>query len=325
MKHILDDAINKYLDPNIPEWGEDEEEADLWAITPEGQDPSLPGEGLARHDMLYIGEGCNKMFLIVGGKIVWTFSTGKGWEYDDVWMTPDGNILFTRMPWAGEVTPQKKLVWRYDCGENREVHAIQPIGDDKALMVVNGHPPKLVMIDRKTGNVLWEKVVPYNSDLSVHGQFRRMRYTPDGTYLMSYLQEEKVVEYDEDMNVVWQYNIHMPWAAIRLKNGNTLITAESQNRVIEVNKAGEIVWEFHLSEIPEEYRLNGSQSCVRLDNGNTILCSRGDVGKTPQLVEVTPDKKVVWVLKDWKNLGPATTVHILHDGVDPRIPSSVQR
>src|SRR5262245_1640757 len=46
----------------------------------------LPGKGLAQHPMLYIGEGYNKMFLVNDGKIIWTYSTGKGNEYDDVWM-----------------------------------------------------------------------------------------------------------------------------------------------------------------------------------------------------------------------------------------------
>ncbi len=38
-----------------------------------------------------------------------------------------------------------------------------------------------------------------------------------------------------------------------------------------------------------------------------------------QLVEVTPDKKVVWVLWDWVDLGPATAVQILDD---PGIPEN---
>ena len=37
------------------------------------------------------------------------------------------------------------------------------------------------------------------------------------------------------------------------------------------------------------------------------------------MVEITPDKKVVWVLQDWKNLGDATAVQILDD---PGIPEN---
>jgi hypothetical protein len=66
--------------------------------------------------------------------------------------------------------------------------------------------------------------------------------------------------------------------------------------------------------LPAEYRFAiALQSCTRLANGNTIFCSRGNVanGKGPQLVEVTPDKKVVWVLQDWKTIGSGSAMQIL--------------
>lgn len=80
MKHIMDEAIQKFTDPSIPAWGASEEEIDMpfWRVAEEGSDLSLSGGGLARHDMLYIGEGCNKVFLVKDGKIIWTYCTGKG-------------------------------------------------------------------------------------------------------------------------------------------------------------------------------------------------------------------------------------------------------
>lgn len=63
---------------------------------------------MAQHPMLYIGEGYNKILLVNNGKIAWTYSTGPGWEYDDVWMLSNGNILFTRMQYIAEVTPDKR-------------------------------------------------------------------------------------------------------------------------------------------------------------------------------------------------------------------------
>jgi hypothetical protein len=71
--------------------------------------------------------------------------------------------------------------------------------------------------------------------------------------------------------------------------------------------------------LPEPYRFINTQTCTRLANGNTIICSRGGSGKGPQLVEVTPDKKVAWVLQDWSVVGPATAVQVLDD---PGIPEN---
>jgi hypothetical protein len=102
-------------------------------------------------------------------------------------------------------------------------------------------------------------------------------------------------------------------------NGNTLITDEKNKLTFEVNPKGERVWELKPEDLPPPFRFIDTQSCTRLANGNTIICSRGDGGKGPQLVEVTQDKKVVWVLHDWANLGPATAVQILDD---PGIPEN---
>ncbi len=284
--------------------------------------PNLPGRGLAQHPMLYIGEGDNRIYILNKGKVVWTYSTGPGNELDDVWMLSNGNILYSRMQYVAEVTPEKQVVWRYDVPAGTELHAAQPIGLDKVLFILNGDPAKLMVMNIKTGQVevqhdLLDSRPP---DRSVHAEFRRARYTSQGTYLIPYLEKDQVVEYDKDFNVVWQYNIPTPWAAVRLKNGNTLITDEHDILTREVNPKGETVWELKPEDLPEAYRFGNTQSATRLSNGNTIICSRGGKNRGPQLVEVTPDKRVVWVLQDWQHLGPATAVQVLDDPGLPEIP-----
>ena len=231
-----------------------------WKVSP--PDTSLPGKGLAQHPMLYIGEGCNKIFLVNDGKVVWTYPTGKGWEYDDVWMLSNGNILFSRMSYAAEVTPQKKVVWRLDAPKGTEIHTVQPVGLDKVLLVENGTPPRMLIINIKTGAVVTEHVIP-DAGAGVHGQFRRFRLTANGTYLAPYLQMGEVVEYDQNFNAIWSYKIPSAWAAIRLHNGNTLIAGERDQVTREVNPKGETVWEFDLkTDLPPGINFSGSQSCV---------------------------------------------------------------
>src|SRR3984957_13787984 len=249
----------------------------------------LPGRGLAQHSMLYVGENCTKMFLVDDGRVIWTYQTGPGYEYDDVWMLSNGNILYTRMQYVAEVTPEKKVVWRYDCNngsgaDHSEVHTCQPIGLDRVMFVVNGLPPPLVIVNTKTGAVEVSHEIPSADNQAfdprnIHAQFRRARYTAQGTYLISYLSSNSVVEYDSNFNEVWRYGIRSPWAAIRLKNGNTLITDEGDKLTREVNPKGETVWEFKADDLPEQYRfVSAPQSCTRLANGNTIFCSRGGNG-----------------------------------------------
>ncbi len=322
----LDEALKKFEEGKFPKWAEIEEETDPknWEVSK--QDSSYPGNGLARFPMLYIGEGNNEMLLVKDGKIAWTLSTGKGWEYDDVWMLTNGNILFSRMYWAAMVTPDKKYVWRYDVPEGCELHTLQPIGLDKVMYVLNKKPyPEVVIYNITTHEEEYRHEIPYDESATVHGQFRRFRITQDNTFLAACLSMNVVKEFDMDFNEIWSYEIKHPWAAVRLKNGNTLITGEADGVHVEVNHDKQTVWEYRLTDIPEKYRMNGSQSCVRLDNGNTVICSMGDKGKTPQLIEVTPEKEIVWVLKDWENLGPATAVQILNESGIPENPGECQR
>jgi len=328
-------ALDRFAAPDVPAMGPAEipSAAGKWtnALTPTG----LPGNSLAQHPMLYVGENYTKMLLINGGKVIWTYQTGPGYEYDDVWMLSNGNILFTRMQYVAEITPDKKVVWRYDCnnggGTNHtEVHTCQPIGLDRVMFVVNGLPPRLVIVNSRSGagevnhEVPSADGQPFNPK-SIHGQFRRARYTAQGTYLLSYLTQNNVVEYDKSFHKVWSYSIKSPWAALRLKNGNTLITDEQDSLTREVNSRGETVWEFTKTDLPEAYRfVQAPQTCTRLAKGNTIFCSRGGGGKGPQLVEVTPDKRVVWVLQDWQDLGDATAVQILDDPGIPEVPGESQ-
>ena len=320
--------LDRFTAPDVPAMGPAETESPMGKWTNAPTVTGLPGKGLAQHPMLYVGENYTKMFLVNNGKVLWTYQTGKGYEYDDVWMLSNGNILFTRMQYVAEITPDKKVVWRYDCdnstGTNHtEVHTCQPIGLDKVMFVLNGLPPRLMVVNIRTSAVEVNHELPYDQSFNprnIHGQFRRARFTAQGTYLLSYLSENKVVELDRNFSQIWSYPIRSPWAALRLKNGNTLITDEADSLTREVNPKGETVWEFKSSELPEAYRLaDAPQTCTRLANGNTIFTSRGGGGKGPQLVEVTPDKKVVWALEDWQALGGATAVQILDD---PGIPEN---
>lgn len=318
--------LKRFTSPDVPALGPAETE-----VAPRKWDkpaPSgLPGNGMAQHPMLYIGEGYNKMLLVNNGKVAWTYSTGSGFEYDDVWMLSNGNVLFTRMQYVAEVTPEKKVVWRYDAPEGTEIHTCQPIGLDKVMFVLNGLPPQLLVVNIKTKAVEVRHDLPASSltdKATVHAQFRRTRYTAQGTYLVPFLEMGKVVEFDKNFKEIWSYEIPTPWAAVRLKNGNTLITDEMDILTREVNSKKETVWELRPSDLPEAYRYINTQSATRLANGNTVVCSRGTEGKTPQLVEVTPKKQVVWVLQDWANLGPATAVQMLDDPGIPERPGDSQ-
>ena len=140
-----------------------------------------------------------------------------------------------------------------------------------------------------------------------------------------------MVEYDKHFKQIWSYDIPTPWAAVRLHNGNTLITDEHGPLVREVNPKSETVWEFTQADLPPNIVLHNIQTSERLANGNTVIFSSTGGVKAEdrpniiQAIEVTPDKKLVWVLQDWKNLGPATTAQFLDQPGLPEKPGDLQR
>ena len=53
-----------------------------------------------------------------------------------------------------------------------------------------------------------------------------------------------MVELNQQGNVVWQVGMEQPIAAVRLHNGNTLITSMTEHRAVEVDRDGKEVWTY---------------------------------------------------------------------------------
>jgi hypothetical protein len=291
----------------------------------------LPGEGLAQHPFLYYGEGNNVLYVVNHGRVVWTYVFPTGGEIDDAWMLSNGHIICTTMNHCYEVTPDKKIVWSYDCPTNTQIHALQPVGLDQVMIVENGLPPHLYILNKKDNSkaLTHELTVTNTTDpRTVHTQFRNCRITAQGTYLLPYLAERRIVEYDKDWKEIWNVKSEACWSAVRLKNGNTLVPGDNRAFVRELNPKGEVVWAIEKNDLPG-IELRGIQTVNRLDNGNTVFCNRGGSNTNRfgivQVIEVTPDKKVVWALRDWTALGSATGIQLLDQSGTPEKPGDLKR
>ena len=299
----------------------------------------LPGNGLAQHSFLYTGEWDHRLtnqtiYLVQDGRVTWSYripindAKGTLQELGDATRLSNGNIVFCRKVGASEVTPDKQIIWNLDAPEGTEIHSVQPIGLDRVLVTQNGNPAKLMLINIVTGQTEKELTLPVaHPEKSPHLQFRRVHRTKAGTYLAAHLGDNQVVEYDAAGKAIWTYATKGPWSATRLDNGNTLISSY-HSTVQEVNPQGKVVWQFSETNIPE-YKCFIFQEASRLANGNTVICNWcpvdiKDAKQWPgsvQVLEVTPAKKVVWALSQWKNpdLGPASSIQLLDE---PGIPEN---
>ena len=151
-----------------------------------------------------------------------------------------------------------------------------------------------------------------------------MRRTAAGTFLVTHMDWNRVAEYDAAGKEIWALAVLSPWAALRLPNGNTLVSS-NRSFVREFTPSGEIVWEYTKEDAAKAgIPLYNCQGMQRLKNGNTVIsswCANGiknpaDWPGSVQFIEVTPSKEIVWTLRSWEgdaDFGPATTIQLLDE------------
>jgi hypothetical protein len=239
----------------------------------------------------------------------------------DIALLPSGNILVqTAANNVVEITPEKTIAWRWDAravpGNNDgvEIHAFQRLKNGDTMIAESGNR-RIIEVSRE-GKIVRE--VPLTVEHpNTHRDTRMARKLDNGHYLVCHEADATVREYDARGKVVWSYVLDLNnqprtpnhdghgtevFGAIRLKNGNTLIAGGNNNRVLEVNKQGKVVWTIERDELPG-IRLYWVTRLQELPNGNRIIGNTHAGTDNPQLFEVTRDKKVVWSFRDHTNFG----------------------
>jgi len=189
-------------------------------------------------------------------------------------------------------------------------------------MIAESGPARIIEVD-KDGKIQHEIKLKVTHP-ATHSDTRLARKLANGHYLVAHESDGAVREYDAAGRVVWEYEVplfgqekkggHGPeafgnsvFSASRLPNGNTLLGAGNGHSVLEVTPAKEIVWKITQHDLPG-ITLAWVTRVERLANGNTLIgnCHAGP--DNPQFIEVTPEKKVVWTFKDFKNFGNSMPV-----------------
>ncbi len=246
------------------------------------------------------------------GTTAWSRKIG---AIHDLHALPEDHTLYqTTFRNVLEADADGEIVWRYDAPENVEIHAFQRLPGGATLVAESG-TRRLIEV-AKDGSVLVEVPLTVN-DPDRHRDTRLARKTAAGTYLVAHEKDQAVREYTADGTVVWEYEVGSKvYGVERLKTGHTLIGAGDGHRVIEVNPAGETVWELTSDDLPG-VELVWVTTATRLANGNTVVVNCHAGPENPQILEVTPDKRVVWSFKDFARFGNSLPVAVLPGTVLP--------
>jgi len=208
-----------------------------------------------------------------------------------------------------------------NAGKRVEVHAFQRLSDGLTMLAESG-TARIIEVDM-AGKLHREIKLKVNHP-NPHSDTRLVRKITNGNYLVAHESDGFVREYNSTGAIVWEFEIplfgkprkagHGPeafgnsaFSATRLANGNTLIGSGNGHSVLEVTPTKEIVWKLEQNDLAD-ITLAWVTRVERLANGNTRLgnCHAGP--DNPQFIEVTPEKKVVWTFKDWKNFGNSMPV-----------------
>jgi outer membrane protein assembly factor BamB len=267
---------------------------------------------------LVAGDYDKKRLAIVSpdGKIEWEEKIGG--ECHDLQVLPNGNVLFqTSWTKVVEMTPAHEVVWSYDsakmngnAGKAVQVHSFQRLpGGSTTTMLAESGPGRIIEVD--DDGKLQKEIKLKVSKPDPHRDTRLVRKLDNGHYLVAHEGDNAVREYDDTGKIVWEYAVgSRVYSASRLKNGNTLIGAGDGHRVIEVDPAGKAVWSLNEKDLPG-ITLAWVTMVDRLDNGNTLVVNCHAGPTNPQIIEVTPDKKVVWSFKDFEHFGNALPVALM--------------
>lgn len=272
------------------------------------QDTKPTAKATLRRSLALADSGKNVIHILdAQGNIVWQHPAERP---RDVWVLPSGNVLFTYGTGVKEVTREKRVVWQYTFPDTSEIHACQPLNDG-VVMIAESGPMRIIEVDRE--GKITKEVKLQSGETHPHRQMRCCRKLTDGHYLVGQYFDGVIREYDGAGAVVSEIKHSDAHAGVRLPDGHTLCSFGDAHQLIEYDAAGKAVWSVEENDLPGcPLRFVGP--AWRLENGNTIICNwagHGFVGKQPQLVEITADKKVVGELFDYERFGTISGFFVL--------------
>jgi len=239
------------------------------------------------------------------GEVVWN-SEKPGAR--DGYVLKNGNILICWGDEVREYNKKKEVILTYKKSEpSMELGTAVRLSSGNTMITESGTKPRIVEINKK-GEVL--KSIPLQPETdNIHMQTRMARKLKNGNYLVPHLLAFAVKEYQPDGKVVNTFSTDYkkfggkeaktwPFTAIRLKNGNTLVTLTNGNRVIELDVDGNIVWEID-NALFDENPLVDPCGAQRLPNGNTVIASYG-AQKGIKVFEVDSEKNIVWTYDNYR-------------------------
>lgn len=248
------------------------------------------------------------VFVMENQQIVWKHPAP---ESNDLWVLPNGNLLFTTGKGVLEMTRQNDTIFHYE--SKSPIFACQRLTNGNTF-IGECSTGRMLEVSPKGTIVKEVCILPKGVTDAGFGFMRNARRLDNGHLLVAHYEGETVKEYDARGKVVWNLNVPGgPHSVIRLPNGHTLIAVADKNqnpRIIEVTKAGNVVWELSNADLPDKPLkfLGGFQYF----SDGRILLSNWTGHENPEdrvhLLLVDRQKNVLYSLKNPEGLQTLSSV-----------------
>jgi len=244
------------------------------------------------------------------GKLLWEYPAP---QCNDLWVLPNGNLLFNTGKGVKEVNRKKEVLFSYE--SSSEIFACQrlPNGNTFIGECTSGNLLEVA----PNGDIIKKiNILPKGTE-GGHSFMRNARKLKNGSYLVAHYGLDKVCEYDSLGRTVREFPITGgPHSVIRLNNDHTLIACSDHNgepRVVETDEVGRIVWQLKKSELPG-IELKFMTGMEVMPNGNLVLTNwlgHNQLGTSAHAFEITRDKKIVWLYDNHSILKTMSSIQLL--------------
>ena len=251
------------------------------------------------------------------GKVIWEHRpAGKVWDFV---LLDNNTLVYPIITDKQEVRCldfDKQVQWSWPY--RNEFREIINITRHRSQLIVSGQQPPQAILMNFAGEIQQRLPIPARYQHH-HGQLGNVYAVGNHRYLAQLWGEGTALEVDANGKEVWRYQVsksgngRYPAGTVqdilRLNSGNTLIACGTQARLLEVNRSGEVVWEFTARDHPA---LNFTNACnlQQLRDGSVLVTNflRGNSGRGAHAFLLSPAKKITWTYTDHVNFTAASQV-----------------
>jgi hypothetical protein len=239
---------------------------------------------VAEHDLRM-----HRVAKVINGKVTHEFKV----EYPlDLQLLPGGHLLLSANRALVELDADFREVWRYDQPRDA-IFSCQKLDTGNVLF---GDASRAAICEVSPGGrIVREFSFPIETAPSdYHYAFRLIRSAPRERVLIAAHAAKKLLECDWSGAIHWQADLPgTPYMTIQLPGGTILTSLGPSGLIVEVNRAGQIVWQYDMTadnQLPRGWIAGISL----LPDGHIVYSDSAH----DQLIEIDRQKNLVAIFED---------------------------